>query len=139
MKRQTAYNHKRRLANRMRSIYNQAIYDRPLHRDLIARVRAEVWGDPGLKRCPSWVHTALLEVREQCADAIYRHMVWAFVGSDGVPRQLDSLPESDRQAVFKGTIQGHHYWVRSDRKVETLPDGRIVETIVKTPTLATYG
>lgn len=138
MKTSTAYNHKRRLANRMRSIYACAVYDRPSHRDLIARVSAEVWADPALKRCPRWVSTALLEVRESLAEEIYRHLVWAFIGSDGVPRQLDALTETDRQAVFSDTLQGGHYWLKTDRKTETLPDGRIIETITKTPTVARY-
>ena len=138
MKTSTASNHKRRLANRMRSLYACAVYDRPSHRDLIARVSAEVWNDPGLSRCPGWVSTALLEVRASLAEEIYRHLVWAFIGSDGVPRQLDDLTETDRQAVFAGTIQGGHYWLKTDRKTEVLPDGRIVETITKTPTVALY-
>jgi len=138
MKTTTAHNHKRRLANRMRSIYACAVYDRPSHRDLIARVSAEVWNDPGLKRCPSWVSTALLEIRQTLAEQIYSHLLWAFIGSDGVPRQLDELPESDRQAVLADTLQGGHYWLKTDRKTETLPDGRIVETITKTPTPAKF-
>lgn len=138
MKLSTATNHKNRLANRMRSIYASAVYDRPSHRDLIARVFEGVWADPALKRCPSWVHTALMEVRNTLSEQIYSHLVRAFIGSDGVPRQLHDLPESDRQAVFDGTIQGGHYWLKSDRKTETLPDGRIVETITKTPTVSRY-
>lgn len=138
MKLSTATNHKNRLANRMRSIYASAVYDRPSHRELIARVSEGVWADPGFKRCPSWVYTALMEVRNTLAEQIYAHLLWAFIGSDGVPRQLDDLPEPDRQAVFAGTIQGGHYWLKSDRKVETLLDGRIVETITKTPTISKY-
>jgi hypothetical protein len=76
-----------------------------------------------------------MEVRATLADQIYAHLIWAFIGSDGVPRQLDALSESDRQAVFSGAIQGGHYWLKSDRRTETLPDGRIVETITKTPTV----
>jgi len=122
----------------MRSIYACAVYDRPSHRDLVARVSAEVWADPGLKRCPAWVSTALLEVRASLAEDIYRHLIWAFIGSDGVPRQLDELTETDRQAVFADTLQGGHYWLKTDRSTETLPDGRIIETITKTPTVARY-
>lgn len=138
MKLSTATNHKNRLANRMRSIYASAVYDRPSHRELIARVSETVWADPALKRCPSWVSAALLEVRHTLAEQIYAHLVWAFIGSDGVPRQLYDLPEPDRQAVFSGAIQGGHYWLKSDRRTETLPDGRIVETITKTPTVSRY-
>lgn len=138
MKTSTAYNHKRRLANRMRSIYASAVYDRPSHRDLVARVSEGVWADPALKRCPGWVSVALLEVRDSLAEQVYSHLVWAFIGSDGVPRQLDALTETDRQAVFSDTLQGGHYWLKTDRKTETLPDGRIVETITKTPTVARY-
>jgi hypothetical protein len=138
MKLSTATNHKNRLANRMRSIYASAVYDRPAHRDLIARVSEGVWADPALKRCPSWVYTALMEVRSSLAEQIYSHLVWAFIGSDGVPRQLNDLPEPDRLAVFADTLQGGHYWLKLDRKTETLPDGRIVETITKTPTVAKF-
>lgn len=138
MKLSTATNHKNRLANRMRSIYASAVYDRPSHRDLVARVSETVWADPALKRCPSWVSTALMEVRQSLAEQIYSHLLRAFIGSDGVPRQLYDLSEPDRQAVFAGTIQGGYYWLKSDRKVETLPDGRIVETITKTPTVSKY-
>jgi hypothetical protein len=138
MKLSTATNHKNRLANQMRSIYACAVYDRPSHRDLVARVSEGVWADPALKRCPSWVYTALMEVRHSLAAQVYAHLVWAFIGSDGVPRQLDDLTESDRQAVFAGTLHGGHYWLKSDRRTETLPDGRIVETITKTPTVARY-
>ena len=135
MKLSTATNHKNRLANKMRGIYASAVYDRPSHRDLIARVSEGVWADPALKRCPSWVYTALMEVRATLADQIYSHLLWAFIGSDGVPRQLDALPESDRQAVFSDAIQGGHYWLKTYRISETLADGRIVETITKTPTV----
>lgn len=138
MKLSTATNHKNRLANQMRSIYACAVYDRPSHRDLVARVSAEVWADPGLKRCPGWVSIALLEVRASLAEDIYQHLVWAFIGSDGVPRQLDDLTETDRQAVFADTLHGGHYWLKTDRRTETLPDGRIVKTITKTPTVARY-
>lgn len=138
MKRSTASNHKRRLANRMRSIYACAVYDRPSHRDLVARVSEGVWADPALKRCPSWVSVALLEVRDSLAEQIYSHLIWAFIGSDGVPRQLDDLTETDRQAVFADTLQGGHYWLKTDRRTEALPDGRVVETITKTPTVARY-
>jgi len=72
------------------------------------------------------------------AEDIYRHLVWAFIGSDGVPRQLDNLTETDRQAVFAGTIQGGHYWLKTERTVEILPDGRIRETLTKTPTISRY-
>ena len=138
MKLSTATNHKNRLANRMRSIYASAVYDRPSHRELVARVSEGVWADPALKRCPSWVYTALMEVRNTLAEQIYAHLVWAFIGSDGIPRQLDDLPESDRQAVFADTLQGGHYWLKSDRRTETLPDGRIVDTTTKTPTVSKY-
>ena len=138
MKLSTATNHKNRLANQMRSIYACAVYDRPYHRDLVARVSEGVLADPALKRCPSWVYTALMEVRNTLAEQIYAHLVWAFIGSDGVPRQLGDLTETDRQAVFVDTLHGGHYWLKTDRRTETLPDGRIVETITKTPTVARY-
>ena len=79
-----------------------------------------------------------MEIRNTLAEQIYGHLVWAFIGSDGLPRQLDDLPESDRQAVFADALQGGHYWLKSDRRTETLPDGRIVDTITKTPTVFKY-
>lgn len=138
MKTSTAHNHKRRLANRMASIYACAIYDRPRHKDLIARVVAEVWQDPALKRCPGWVSTALLEVRQHLADGIYAHLMWGFVGSDGIVRDLNALSEADRNAVLAGDITGAHYWLKTERTRQTTADGKIIETIVKTPTLSTY-
>jgi hypothetical protein len=102
----TAYNHKNRLANKLRNVYGCAVYDRPTHRLLCERVSADVWSDPALKHCPRWVTTALMEVRHSLSEQIYSHLVWAFIGSDGSPRQLNDLPEDDRQAVFKGEIKG---------------------------------
>lgn len=134
----TAYNHQRRLAGRMANIYACAVYDRPTHRELVARVVAEVWDDPALKRCPRWVSTALLQTREHLAEAIYAHLLWGFCGSDGVVRELDALSETDRAAVLAGDIAGAHYWLKTERTRTTLADGRIIETLTKTPTLSRY-
>jgi len=134
----TAYNHKNRLANKLRNVYHCAVYDRPAHRLLCERVSADVWSDPALKRCPSWVATALMEVRHSLSEQVYSHLIWAFIGSDGRPRQLNDLPESDRQAVFKGEIKGAHYWLKTSKRIETLEDGSIQEIIVKSPTTSAF-
>jgi hypothetical protein len=130
MKTSTAYNHQRRLMNAMTNIYACAVYDRPSHRDLVARVVAQVWDDPGLKRCPAWVSHGLRVYRDQLSEQIYRHLRWGFMGSDGVIRAsyLDLSPD-DQNAVNRGDIVGHHYWLETSRKCETLPDGTMVETI----------
>jgi hypothetical protein len=138
MRQTTAHNHNRRLANALDHAYLMATYDHPSHRDLCARIAETVWQDPGLKRCPGWVTSALMERRVIRSEEIYQHLLWAFPDSDGVPRQLDDLSDADRQRVFSGEISGAHYWMRTTRSRETLPDGTIRETITRTPTTNTY-
>jgi hypothetical protein len=79
-----------------------------------------------------------MEVRHGLSEQVYSHLIWAFIGSDGRPRQLNDLPESDRQAVFKGEIKGAHYWIKMSKRIETLEDGSIQEIIVKSPTTSAF-
>ena len=65
-------------------------------------------------------------------------MAWSFIGSDGIPRELNSLAEADRQAVFADKIKGRHYWTRTNKSKETLADGTIIETIKRTITTKSY-
>lgn len=79
-----------------------------------------------------------MQARSTLSEQIYSHLIWAFIGSDGIPRQLDSLTEEDRQKVFSGDIKGAHYWLKTTKTTKTLADGSIVEIITKTPTLSTF-
>lgn len=65
--------------------------------------------------------------RDILSAQMYDHLRWAFIGGDGQPRDLNDLPEDDRQRVFSGAIQGHHYWLDSHTKKEKREDGTIVE------------
>ena len=138
MKSSTAYNHLRRLGNKLAYVYSSAVYDRPSHRELCDRVRSEVWEDSAFKRLPGWARSVLYDRRHHLSEQIYSHLVWSFIGSDGKPRQLDSLTEDDRQAVFADKIKGAHYWTRTERNKQTLDDGTIVETIKRTITTRAY-
>jgi hypothetical protein len=138
MKTSAVYNHQRRLINKLQSVYYFATVERLKHSELCLRVGKEIWSDPGLKRCPSYVHSVLMQTRETLSQQIYSHLIWAFIGSDGIPRQLNSLTEEDRQKVFSGDIKGTYYWLKTAKTVETLTDGSIVEIITKTPTLSAF-
>ena len=98
----------------------------------MAEMRETVWGDNSLKKCPQWVHSSLMTYRESLKDALYReYLVWAFMGSDGIPRQLDQLSEADKQGVFNGEIQGHFYWLTILKRCKTMGEGGTIreETI----------
>lgn len=138
MKSATVQNHLTRLSNKLTSIYLNATYSRPRHRAIADQVAQDVWQSPAFNRLPGWAKSVLYDRRRQLSEDIYRHLVWAFLGSDGKPRQLDNLGEADRQKVFSGEITGRHYWVKTARNVETKQDGTIVETITKTITTDYY-
>lgn len=103
------------------------------HDRLMEEMRKTIWGDNSLKKCPQWVHSSLMTYRESLKDALYReHLVWAFMGSDGVPRQLDQLSEADKQRVFNGEIQGRFYWLTTLKRHKTTEnDGTIREETLK--------
>ena len=130
MKLSTALNHEQRLINQIDSIYSNVIASKAGHGDILASMKAQVWSDPGLKRCPHWVHHGLIVHAATWRRRIYDHLVWGFMGSDGTPRPLHDLQEPDRQAVLDGAIPGRHYWREAMGKtIDRLPDGSVIETI----------
>jgi hypothetical protein len=138
MRSSTVQNHLRRLSNKLAYVYSSAVYDRPSHKEVCARVASEVWEDPAFVKLPGWARSVLYDRRRHLSEQIYSHLVWSFVGSDGKARELNSLTEDDRQAVFADKIKGAHYWTRTKRQKETMEDGTIVETISRTITTEAY-
>jgi len=134
----TVQNHLRRLSNKLACVYSSAVYDRPSHKELCARVGSEVWEDPAFIKLPYWARSVLYDRRRHLSEQVYSHLVWSFIGSDGIARELNSLTEDDRQAVFSDKIKGGHYWTRNKRHKETLEDGTIVETISRQVTCQAY-
>jgi hypothetical protein len=138
MRLSTTHNHLRRLSNKLAYVYSSAVYDHPSHKELCALVSSEVWEDPTFARLPYWARSVLYDRRSRLSDQIYSHLVWSFIGSDGVPRELHALTEDDRQAVFVDKIKGAHYWTRTAHQKLTMEDGTIVETIQRTITTKAY-
>ena len=138
MKISTVHNHMQRLTNKLGNIYSCAVYSHPSHKELCSQVGEEVWTDPAFKKLPGWARSVLYDRRRALSDQIYNHLAWSFIGSDGIPRELNSLAEADRQAVFADKIKGSHYWTRTNKSKETLADGTIIETIKRTITTKSY-
>jgi len=112
MQTSTAYNHLTRLKSRIDSIYSAARSYRSPHSDILEKMKSEIWEDPALKKCPSWVRASLSNHSGAKLDEIHRHFVlWAFMCPDGKPRVWEQLDESTRQS-YCSEKTGNHYWLR---------------------------
>lgn len=112
MKTSTAYSHLTRLKARMDSIYSAACSYRSPHSDILERTKKEIWDDPALKKCPSWVRASLSNHSGAKLAEIHRHFViWAFMCPDGKPRVWDQLDEETRQS-YCSEKTGNHFWLK---------------------------
>jgi hypothetical protein len=113
---QTAYNHLTRLKSRMDSIYSAARSYCSTHADILQRLKAEVWEDAALKKCPAWVRSSLSNHSGAKLEEIHRHFVlWAFMCPDGKPRVWEQLDDSTRLSYCQSGEDkktGNHFWLR---------------------------
>ena len=113
MKTSTAYNHLKRLKSRMDSIYSAARSCRSTHAHILERVKAEVWEDPDLKKCPSWVRASLGNHSGAKLDEIFQHFtLWAFMCPDGKPRVWGQLDEETRLSYCVPDKTGSRFWLK---------------------------
>ena len=118
MRLSTVLNHQQRLSDRLHSLYSSARFSHPSHTELLQQIKENVWNDPAFRKLPGWCRSVLLDRQRTLSQSLWHDaLIWAFPPSDGgAPLQLDSLSESDRQAVFNGEIKGSHYWTRSNKQ-----------------------
>lgn len=113
MKTSTAYNHLTRLKARMDSIHSAARHYRPKHTKMLEQMKAEIWEDKALAKCPSWVRASLSNHSIALLHEIQRHyVIWAFMCPDGKPRIWEQLDEDTRQAYCAPDKTGNHYWLK---------------------------
>jgi len=116
MKTSTAYNHLKRLRSRMDSIYSAGNSYRASHEHILERLKAEVWQDAALGKCPSWVYASLSNHSGAKLDEIHRHFtIWAFMCPDGKPRIWGQLDEETRQSYCttgEHSKTGNRFWLK---------------------------
>lgn len=139
MKFDTAYNHHKRLASRMDSIYRTGIASQSLHADILANLKREVYEDPAYKKAPRWVRDQLSARSEMALKEIFRYwLVWMFETPSGL-KTWEAMTEEERQTYLGGKT-GNHYWLKLSNPVsyqhfELLPDqkARATYTITNKP------
>ena len=116
MQTSTAYNHLTRLKSRMDSIYSACRSYRSTHSHLLERLKAEVWEDEALKKCPSWVRASLSNHSGSKLEEIHRHFtLWAFMCPDGKPRVWKQLDEETRLSyctTSEDRKTGNMFWLK---------------------------
>jgi hypothetical protein len=113
MKHSTAHNHLTRLKSATDSIHSAARSYRSPHADILARMTKEVWEDPALAKCPSWVRAGLSNHSMSKLHEIQRHFVmWAFMCPDGKPRVWEQLDEETRRSYCSAEKTGNHFWLK---------------------------
>jgi hypothetical protein len=114
MRHSTAYNHYCRLRDRLDSIHRTAIQFQHSHAVTLEATKAEIWGDPALKKCPSWVQGQLSIRGEMWLKEVFRYwLVWLFPTPSG-PKDWDSLTDAERDEYRTPDHTGAHYWLKLD-------------------------
>jgi len=76
-------------------------------------MKAEVWEDASLAKCPAWVRASLINHSSAKLEEIHRHFVlWAFMCPDGKPRVWGQLDEETRQSYCSTEKTGNHFWLK---------------------------
>ena len=140
MKPSTAYNHYVRLRERLATCYACARISGSPHSVLLASVKADVWQDPALAKCPSWVRVSLAEFDRTAYEDLHKNwLAWLFPTESG-PKAWESLSDDERLSFTRDGKTGSHYWLApalvGGRSAGTMADG--VLTRVYTVTGKTF-
>lgn len=125
MKTSTAYNHFTRLKSRMESVYSAAECYHPTHAHILERLTAEVFNDPALPKCPSWVRQGLTDYSSARLERIHRGLVvWLHKGADGRFKSYEALNDQERDAVNKDSDRklSAHVWLKETTGRGTIAD-----------------
>lgn len=73
----TAYNHLKRLEKLVCAIHADGRRYGQTHKTILAELKAKVWDDPALAKCPAWVKASLSHQSQFLYDEVYRPKLYA--------------------------------------------------------------